>query len=100
MLNSFSENKLIVRSQALKQMDLYPFFRAIEESDASTVQVNGKKMIMIGSNNYLGLTHHPYVKEAAIEAIKRFGTGCTGSRFLNGNLSIHRSGRASGRERV
>jgi 8-amino-7-oxononanoate synthase len=73
----------------MRGLDLYPFFRAIEETEASTVTVKGKKQIMIGSNNYLGLTHHPYVKEAAIKAIEKFGTGCTGSRFLNGNLSIH-----------
>lgn len=85
----FSESKILERANLLRQNDLYPFFRAIEETEASTVTVNGKKQIMIGSNNYLGLTHHPYVKEAAIKAIEKYGTGCTGSRFLNGNLDIH-----------
>jgi 8-amino-7-oxononanoate synthase len=85
----FSETKIIERANLLKTHNLYPFFRAIEETHASTVTVKGKKQIMIGSNNYLGLTHHPYVKEAAIKAIEEFGTGCTGSRFLNGNLNIH-----------
>jgi 8-amino-7-oxononanoate synthase len=51
--------------------------------------VNGQHMIMIGSNNYLGLTTHPRVREAAIDAVRRFGTSCTGSRFLNGNLAWH-----------
>ncbi len=51
--------------------------------------MNGRRMIMVGSNNYLGLTNHPKVKEAAIEAIKKYGTGCAGSRFLNGTLDIH-----------
>ncbi|MDO9181755.1 MAG: pyridoxal phosphate-dependent aminotransferase family protein [Bacteriovorax sp.] len=85
----FSESKIIERANLMREHDLYPFFRAIEETEASTVTVKGKKQIMIGSNNYLGLTHHPYVKEAAIKAIEKYGTGCTGSRFLNGNLNIH-----------
>ena len=86
---SFSDNKLIQRANLLRANDLYPFFRAIEETEASTVTVKGHKQIMIGSNNYLGLTHHPEVQEAAIQAIHKYGTGCTGSRFLNGNLNIH-----------
>lgn len=85
----FSESKVIERANLMRNNDLYPFFRAIEETEASTVTVKGQKQIMIGSNNYLGLTHHPYVQEAAIKAIEKYGTGCTGSRFLNGNLNIH-----------
>lgn len=85
----FSESKIIERANLLRNNDLYFFFRAIEETAASTVTVKGKKQIMIGSNNYLGLTHHPVVQEAAIKAIEKYGTGCTGSRFLNGNLNIH-----------
>jgi len=85
----FSESKIIEKANLLRNHNLYPFFRAIEDTQASTVTVKGKKQIMIGSNNYLGLTHHPVVKEAAIKAIEKFGTGCTGSRFLNGNLNIH-----------
>jgi 8-amino-7-oxononanoate synthase len=81
--------KLIQKAQLLKSHNLYPFFRKIEESEGTVVNVDGAPMIMIGSNNYLGLTHHPHVKEAAIKAIEKYGTGCTGSRFLNGNLSIH-----------
>jgi 8-amino-7-oxononanoate synthase len=68
---------------------VYPFFRAIEETNGSTVVTHGKKRVMIGSNNYLGLTHHPRVQEAAKKAIDHYGTGCTGSRFLNGNLKLH-----------
>lgn len=86
---SFTNSKILQKARQLKEANLYPFFRAIEASDAATVTVKGKRQVMIGSNNYLGLTHHPYVKEAAITAIEKFGTGCTGSRFLNGNLSIH-----------
>ncbi len=67
----------------------YPFFKAIESQQDSVVFIEGRRVIMMGSNNYLGLTSHPKVKEAAIEAIKKYGTGCTGSRFLNGTLDIH-----------
>ena len=68
---------------------IYPFFRPIESTTGSSVVTHHKKRVMIGSNNYLGLTHDPRVIEAAKNAIDRFGTGCTGSRFLNGNLVIH-----------
>ncbi len=73
----------------LQLAGIYPFFRVIESAQDPEVIMNGKKMIMVGSNNYLGLTNHPRVKEAAIEAIKKYGTGCAGSRFLNGTLDIH-----------
>jgi 8-amino-7-oxononanoate synthase len=76
-------------SRALKDKGLYPFFRSIDSAQSPEVVVNGKKMIMTGSNNYLGLNDHPKVKKAAIDAIKKFGTGCAGSRFLNGNLILH-----------
>src|SRR4051794_38052329 len=64
---------------------VYPYFRPIESTSGSTVVTHGKRRVMIGSNNYLGLTHNPRVQEAAKRAIDTFGTGCTGSRFLNGN---------------
>jgi len=67
----------------------YFFFRKLESAQDSEVMVNGRRVIMAGSNNYLGLTNHPKVKEAAIKAIEKFGSGCAGSRFLNGNLEIH-----------
>lgn len=73
----------------VKEAGLYSFFRAIESSLGSTVSYNGRSVIMIGSNNYLGLTHDRKVKRKAKEAIDRFGTGCTGSRFLNGNTVLH-----------
>lgn len=82
-------HRILDTANMLKANDLYPFFRAIEASDGTTITHDGIDMVMIGSNNYLGLTHHPYVQEAAIKAIEKFGTGCTGSRFLNGNLTIH-----------
>jgi len=78
------------RAQRLKDAGLYPYFRPISESEDGThVVVHGRRLIMAGSNNYLGLTHHPRVKEATREAVSRYGTGCTGSRFLNGTLVLH-----------
>ncbi len=68
---------------------IYPYFLALAENEGTEVVFNGKRMIMCGSNNYLGLTTHPKVKEAAIKAVERFGTSCTGSRFLNGTLELH-----------
>jgi len=68
---------------------LYPYFRVIESDQDTEVVINGKKVLMFGSNSYLGLTCHPKVKEAAKNAIDKYGTGCAGSRFLNGNLDIH-----------
>jgi 8-amino-7-oxononanoate synthase len=70
-------------------LGLYPFFIPIEQAEGPEVVIHGKKYIMIGSNNYLGLTNHPKVKEAAIEAVRKYGTSCTGSRFLNGTLQMH-----------
>ena len=67
----------------------YPYFRVVESEQNPEVIVQGKKMMRLGSNNYLGLTSHPKVKEAAIEAIRKYGSGCAGSRFLNGTLDIH-----------
>ena len=68
---------------------VYPYFQPIEESFDTEVVIRGERKIMVGSNNYLGLTHHPYVLEKAEAALHRYGTGCTGSRFLNGTLDMH-----------
>jgi len=68
---------------------VYPYFQPIEESFDTEVVIRGERKIMVGSNNYLGLTHHPYVLERAQAALYRYGTGCTGSRFLNGTLDMH-----------
>lgn len=73
----------------LKQMNLYPYFRVIESGQDTTVIINGKPSLMFGSNSYLGLTNHPKLKEAANNAMHLYGTGCAGSRFLNGTLKIH-----------
>ena len=67
----------------------YPYFKAIQSGAGSTVTIDGKKYIMIGSNNYLGLTQDPRIIQASIDALKTFGSGCTGSRFLNGTLTLH-----------
>jgi 8-amino-7-oxononanoate synthase len=67
----------------------YPYFIPMEGNEGSEAIFHGRRLIMCGSNNYLGLTTHPKVREAAIEAIKQYGTSCTGSRFLNGNLELH-----------
>jgi 8-amino-7-oxononanoate synthase len=77
------------KAKTLISHGLYPYFRVIESAQDPEIVINGRKMIMVGSNNYLGLTNHPKVKEAAIEAIRKYGTGCAGSRFLNGTLDIH-----------
>lgn len=77
------------RHKIAKEYGVYPFFRALDDSEGSRVQIEGKARIMLGSNNYLGLTHHPEVIAAAKEALDRFGTGCTGSRMLNGTLNLH-----------
>jgi 8-amino-7-oxononanoate synthase len=76
-------------AKKLQAMGLYPYFRPITASTGNNVVTNGKRQVMIGSNNYLGLTHDPRVMEAAKQAVDKYGTGCTGSRFLNGNLDIH-----------
>ena len=68
---------------------LYPYFIPLAESEGTIAEFEGKKLIMCGSNNYLGLTTHPEVQEAARDAISRFGSSCTGSRFLNGTLELH-----------
>jgi 8-amino-7-oxononanoate synthase len=66
----------------------YPYFLPLEDTEGTEVVIRGQRLIMIGSNNYLGLTTHPKVRQAAIEAIQHYGTSCTGSRFLNGNLAL------------
>lgn len=75
--------------QRAKAAGIYPYFRAIESDQDTEVLISGKKVLMFGSNAYLGLTNHPKVKEAAVAATKKYGTGMAGSRFLNGTLDIH-----------
>lgn len=73
----------------IKEKGLYPYFRSISSGQDTEVVINGEKVLMFGSNSYLGLTNHPKIKEAAKDAIEKYGTGCAGSRFLNGSLDIH-----------
>jgi 8-amino-7-oxononanoate synthase len=75
--------------QKVMNAGIYPYFREIESDQDTIVKINGKKVLMFGSNSYLGLTNHPKIKEAAKKAINKYGTGCAGSRFLNGTLDIH-----------
>jgi 8-amino-7-oxononanoate synthase len=75
--------------QKFQRMGLYPFFRVIESDQDTMVTIKGKKVLMFGSNSYMGLTNHPKIKEACIKAIEKYGSGCAGSRFLNGTLDIH-----------
>jgi 8-amino-7-oxononanoate synthase len=75
--------------QKAKEVGLYPYFRPIESDQDTVVTIHGKPVLMFGSNSYLGLTNHPRLKEAAIKAVEKYGTGCAGSRFLNGTLDIH-----------
>ena len=75
--------------QRAMAMGIYPYFREIQSDQDTEVMISGKKVLMFGSNAYLGLTNHPKVKEAAIEAVKKYGTGCAGSRFLSGTLDLH-----------
>src|SRR4030067_1600822 len=85
----FDKCNKFTKAKELMAAGIYPFFRVIESAQDPEVILNGRRMIMVGSNNYLGLTNHPKVKDAAIEAIKKYGSGCAGSRFLNGTLDIH-----------
>jgi 8-amino-7-oxononanoate synthase len=75
--------------QKVQALGVYPYFRPIESDQDTVVTIEGKPVLMFGSNSYLGLTNHPKIKEAAIKAVEKYGTGCAGSRFLNGTLDIH-----------
>lgn len=77
------------RADAVKAAGIYPYFRAVQENEGPVVQIEGRKIVMAGSNNYLGLTANPRVKQAAIDAINKFGTGCSGSRYLTGTIDLH-----------
>jgi len=85
----FDKCLAFTRADELKAADLYPYFTPIEEAAGNEIRVNGRPMIMVGSNNYLGLAHHPRAKEAAKEAVDRYGVGTCGSRFLTGTLDLH-----------
>ena len=88
-MNIFEKCKVFEEARNLEKLGFYPYFRVISTEQDTEVICNGRKMLMMGSNSYLGLTNHPRVKEASIKAIKKYGSGCAGSRFLNGTLDIH-----------
>ncbi|MBL0177778.1 MAG: pyridoxal phosphate-dependent aminotransferase family protein [Gemmatimonadetes bacterium] len=85
----FDKCRQFTQAREIQAAGLYPYFKPISESEDTVVTIDGQKRIMLGSNNYLGLTHHPKVLEAASKALHRYGAGCTGSRFLNGSLDLH-----------
>ena len=89
MVDLFDKCKNFTRARELQAQGWYPYFKAIQSGADSEVVIDGKKLIMVGSNNYLGLTQDPRIKNAAQNAIREFGSGCTGSRFLNGTLALH-----------
>lgn len=88
-IDLFEKCYMFTRADEVKAAGFYPYFRAIEENEGPVVQIEGRKVIMAGSNNYLGLTAHPKVKEAALNAVRKYGTGCSGSRYLTGSLDLH-----------
>lgn len=88
-MDLFEKCRRFTRAQELMEAGIYPYFRAIAEHGCTKATIQGRQVIMIGSNNYLGLTHDPRVIEAASAATRRFGTSCTGSRFLNGTIELH-----------
>ena len=85
----FDKCRNFTRAREVQAAGLYPYFKPISHSEDTVVVIEGKERIMMGSNNYLGLTHHPAVLTAARAALERYGSGCTGSRFLNGTLDLH-----------
>jgi 8-amino-7-oxononanoate synthase len=85
----FEKVRQFTKAREVQAAGLYPYFKPISESEDTVVIIEGQRRIMLGSNNYLGLTHHPKVLEAAQRALHRYGSGCTGSRFLNGTLDLH-----------
>lgn len=88
-MDLFDKCRSFTRADEVKAAGVYPYFRAIEANEGPVVQIEGREIIMAGSNNYLGLTAHPKVKEAALKAIEKYGTGCSGSRYLTGTLDLH-----------
>ena len=85
----FDKVKDFKNAEQLRALGLYPYFRVISSAQDTEVIIDGKKVLMFGSNSYLGLTNHPKIKEAARAAVEKYGSGCAGSRFLNGTLDIH-----------
>jgi 7-keto-8-aminopelargonate synthetase-like enzyme len=83
------DDRILKTAKALKRVGSYPYLIPFDKIDGSRVYLKNRPVIMIGSNNYLGLSFDPGVKEAAVKAIKKYGTSCSGSRFLNGTIRLH-----------
>lgn len=88
-MDIFEKCQMRSRADEARELGIYPYFHALESRQDTVVQMEGKRRIMLGSNNYLGLTTDPQVIEAGIHALEQYGTGCSGSRFLNGTLQMH-----------
>jgi 8-amino-7-oxononanoate synthase len=89
VVDLFDKAQAFTYAREAMEIGIYPYFRALSDSEGTTAVFEGKEVVMIGSNNYLGLTMDPRVRQAAAEALERFGTSVTGSRFLNGTLELH-----------
>lgn len=89
IFDKFKTDEMIRRAKEATEIGMYPYFRALSDTEGVTATFEGREVVMLGSNNYLGLTTDPRVRQAAIEAVKRYGTSVTGSRFLNGTLELH-----------
>ncbi len=89
MTDIFEKCRNFTVARQLMESGIYPYFKALESEQAPEVMIQGKKFIMFGSNNYLGLANDPRMKQAAIDAVNKYGTGVAGSRFLNGNTTLH-----------
>lgn len=90
LFEKINKDPMLQMVRVAKDQGFYPYFKPLSTTEGTEVVIDGKRLIMIGSNNYLGLTTHPAVREAAMDAIAQFGTSCTGSRFLNGTLDLHK----------
>ncbi|MDY0341394.1 MAG: pyridoxal phosphate-dependent aminotransferase family protein [Coriobacteriia bacterium] len=88
-MDIFQKARDYTEVQTARESGYYPYFRVLESESGPSVTIEGRELVMLGSNNYLGLTTHPHVRERAAAALKQYGTSCTGSRLLNGNLAIH-----------
>jgi 8-amino-7-oxononanoate synthase len=91
MKNIYLQKKLHAdrRAEEARNANIYPYFRPISSDQDTVVKIDGRDILMFGSNSYMGLTNHPYIKEQTKKAVDKYGTGCAGSRFLNGTLDIH-----------
>jgi 8-amino-7-oxononanoate synthase len=89
-MDLFAKCEAFVEARQAKELGYYPYFKPVATAEDTEVIIEGRRVLMLGSNNYLGLTTHPKVVQAAIEAVKRYGTSSCGSRFLNGTLELHR----------